>query len=106
MNAREAIDLLPRRVFFDPLERRLVRISPSGEWIAFQAPINGIFNLWVARTDEPDTARPITTFNDRSMGLIVAWAFDNRHVLISRDGYGNENFCILSIDSIRLRRCL
>ncbi|WP_267549422.1 S9 family peptidase [Rhizobium rhizogenes] len=91
-------DLLPRRAFFDPLERRLVRISPNGEWLAFQAPIDGIFNLWLAPIDDLDAARPITMFSDRSIGPVVAWAFDNGHVLISRDEYGDENFCILSVD--------
>ncbi len=97
MSAKQT-DLLPRRAFFDPLERRLVRISPDGEWIAFRAPIDGVFNLWLARIDDPDAARPITTFSDRSIGPDVAWAFDNRHVLISRDEYGDENFCILNVD--------
>jgi len=99
MNAKQTADLIPRRVLFDPLERRLVRISPNGKWIAFQAPIDGIFNLWIASIDDPDTAHPITTYKDRSIGPFVAWAFDNHHVLTLRDEYGDENFCILSIDA-------
>lgn len=98
MKETKTSDLIPRRFFFDPLKRRLPRVSPNGEWIVFQAPIDGVFNLWLARFNNPLEAHPVTMYGDRSLGLTVAWAFDNRHVLVSRDEDGDENFCIFSVD--------
>lgn len=90
--------LLPRRLLFDPPEKRLVRISPDGQWIAFQAPIDGVLNLWIAPADEPATARPLTNYVDRGIGPALQWAHDNRHVLIFRDNSGDENWRAMSID--------
>ncbi|MBB2970649.1 S9 family peptidase [Mesorhizobium sp. RMAD-H1] len=90
--------LLPRRLFFDPSEKQLVRISPDGRWIAFQAPIDGILNLWLAPVEEPEKARPLTHVSDRNIGPAVVWAYDNRHILIIRDKAGDENWCVWSID--------
>lgn len=90
--------LLPRRLFFDPSEKQLVRISPDGRWIAFQAPIDDILNLWLAPVEEPEKARPLTHVSDRNIGPAVVWAYDNRHILIIRDKAGDENWCVWSID--------
>lgn len=97
MKLRERVDLIPRQTFFDPAERRRVIISPCGHWIAFQSPINGVFNLWLASTEDPQTARPLTTFSDRHLCLTLTWAFDGHHILFSRDKMGDENFCIMSV---------
>jgi len=90
--------LLPRRLFFDPPEKLLVRISPDGRWIAYQAPIDGVLNLWLAPTDEPQRARPLTAYTDRKIGPALVWVHDNRHVLIFRDNAGDENWRVWSID--------
>jgi dipeptidyl aminopeptidase/acylaminoacyl peptidase len=90
--------LVPRRLFFDPPEKQLVRISPNGEWIAFHAPVGGVLNLWVAPIDKPDSPRALTCFTDRRIGPALVWAHDNRHVLIFRDNAGDENWRIWSVD--------
>ncbi|KXF77885.1 hypothetical protein ATN84_25045 [Paramesorhizobium deserti] len=40
----------------------MVRISPDGQWIAFQAPIDGVLNLWIAPAEESERARPLTNY--------------------------------------------
>ncbi|KZK97501.1 MULTISPECIES: S9 family peptidase [unclassified Pseudovibrio] len=97
MQLKERTRLIPRKTFFDPIERRLVKISPCGQWIAFHAPINGVHNLWLACIEDPQTARPLTSFTDRHLGLTLEWAFDGHHILFSRDQSGDENFCIMSV---------
>ncbi len=58
MQLKEGVSLILRKTFFAPAECRLVRISPCGDWIAFQAPINGIFNLRLASSEDPQSATP------------------------------------------------
>lgn len=90
--------LVPRRLFFDPPEKQLVRISPNGEWIAFHAPVGDVLNLWVAPIDKLDSSRALTCFTDRKIGPALVWAHNNRHVLIFRDNAGDENWRIWSVD--------
>jgi dipeptidyl aminopeptidase/acylaminoacyl peptidase len=98
MTGHVQCELLPRRLFFDPLEKQVVRISPDGRWIAFQAPIHGVLNLWLAPTHEPERARPLTNYTDRNIGPWLVWAHDNLHVLIFRDKAGDENWRVWSIN--------
>ncbi|PYE86414.1 alpha/beta hydrolase family protein [Phyllobacterium leguminum] len=98
MNRYAQGTLVPRRLFFDPPEKQLVRISPDGRRIAFQAPINGVLNLWLAPVDDPENARPLTNYRERNIGPALVWAYDNRHILIIRDNAGDENWCIWSVD--------
>ena len=97
MELMEEVCLIPRRTFFDPFERLLVRISPCGQWIAFKAPINGVLNLWLMGSEDPKSARPLTSFSDRHIGLTLRWSPDSSRILISRDQIGDENFHILSV---------
>lgn len=90
--------LVPRRLFFDPPEKQLVRISPNGEWISFHAPVGDVLNLWVAPIDKLDSSRALTCFTDRKIGPALVWAHNNRHVLIFRDNAGDENWRIWSVD--------
>ncbi|WP_310622059.1 S9 family peptidase [Flexibacterium corallicola] len=95
---KEKIDLIPRKALFDPVERRIAKISPCGEWIAFQAALDGVINLWLLRTDNLDSARPLTRFTDKHIGLTVEWSFDSRRILITHDSVGDETFSVLSVD--------
>ncbi|KZK77110.1 Prolyl tripeptidyl peptidase precursor [Pseudovibrio sp. Ad46] len=97
MQLKERTRLISRKAFFDPVERALVAISPCGHWIAFLAPVNGVYNLWLASTEDPQSARPLTNFEDRHIGFTIHWTYDSRHILISRDKVGDETFCILSV---------
>ncbi|MEO1016797.1 MAG: S9 family peptidase [Pseudomonadota bacterium] len=87
-------ELLSRRLLFDAPEKQLVRISPDGQWIAFQAPIDGVLNLWLAPVGTPESAQPLTNYSGRRIGPAVIWVHDNRHILIIRDKEGDENWCI------------
>lgn len=91
-------ELVPRRLFFDPPEKVLVRISPDGQWIAYQAPIDGVLNVWLAPAEEPERARPLTIYTDRKIGPGLVWAHNNRHILFFRDRAGDENWRVWSID--------
>lgn len=97
MQVKEQVRLIPRKTFFDPVERCLVRISPCGHWIAFLAPINGVYNLWLASTEDPQSARPLTNFQDRHIGFMVHWTYNSRHILIKQDKVGDETFCIMCV---------
>ena len=90
--------LLPRRVIFADPEKRLVRLSPDGKWIAFQAPLAGVLNIWVAPIDAPDEARPVTAVKDRNLGPMLMWMHDGQYILFSRDQAGDENWCIWRVD--------
>ena len=90
--------LLPRRVIFADPEKRLVRLSPDGKWIAFQAPLAGILNIWVAPIDALDEARPVTVVKDRNLGPMLMWMHDGHHILFCRDQAGDENWCIWRVD--------
>lgn len=91
-------ELLPRRLFFDPPDKQLVRISLDGRWIAYQGPIDGVLNLWLAPANEPEKARPLTNYTDRKIGPELVWAHDNCHILIFRDEVGDENWRVWSIN--------
>jgi hypothetical protein len=46
----ETPGLLRRRLIFADPERSVVRISHDGTRIAFRAPVDGVLNLWIARS--------------------------------------------------------
>jgi dipeptidyl aminopeptidase/acylaminoacyl peptidase len=85
-------ELLPRRLIFANIERSVVRLSPSGEWLAFRAPVNGVLNLWIAPLADVDKARPVTNVTDRNIGAWIGWTHDSRHVVYFRDQDGDENW--------------
>lgn len=86
----EAIPLVPRRLLFADPERSSGMVSPDGKWLAWLAPDEGVMNVWVARSDQPESARAIT--RDRGRGIRnFAFAFDGEHLLYLRDAGGDEN---------------
>lgn len=86
-----------RRLFSDP-ERRVVRISPDGTHVAFQAPLDGILNIWIAPLDDVGNARPVTDVRDRNIAAWHLWTHDNRYVVYARDQAGDENWQIWRVD--------
>ena len=71
------IPLIPRNVLFGNPQRTGARLSPDGKWLSFQAPVDGVMNVWVAPVDDLSKAfavtkekvRPVPTHN---------WAYDNQ----------------------------
>ncbi|QUS54964.1 S9 family peptidase [Pseudovibrio brasiliensis] len=47
--------------------------------------------------EDRKSARPLTSFSDRHIGLTLHWSSDSTRILISRDKLGDENYHILSV---------
>ena len=91
-------ELISRRRLFSNPERRLVRISPDGTRIAFQAPLDGVLNVWIAPLDNVDEARPVTAVTDRNIAGWHLWTHDNSYIIYARDQAGDENWQIWRVD--------
>src|SRR4051812_23381226 len=52
--------LIPRDVLFGNPRRAQARLSHDGKWISFQAPVNGVLNIWVAPARELSKAKAVT----------------------------------------------
>jgi dipeptidyl aminopeptidase/acylaminoacyl peptidase len=85
------VPLIPREVLFGNPQRAGARVSPDGKWISFQAPVNGVMNVWVAPADDLDKAYAVTEEKVRPVPT-HSWAYDNKHILYIQDKNGDENF--------------
>lgn len=88
-----SIPLIPRKVLFGNPERTHVHLSPDGSKIAFLAPFEGVLNIWVAPSENPNEAKPITFDKNRGI-LMFYWAYTNEHIIYIQDRNGDENFHI------------
>jgi dipeptidyl aminopeptidase/acylaminoacyl peptidase len=89
--------LLPRELLFGNPERVNGQVSPDGRWLGYIAPRDGVLNVYVAPSDDPDAARPVT--NDRLRGIRgYSFAFTGNHVLYGQDVGGDENFQVFAVD--------
>lgn len=86
-----AAPLIPREVLFGNPKRAQARLSPDGKWISFQAPVDGVLNIWGAPADDLSKARAITEERKRPIPT-HSWAYDNEHILYINDKNGDENF--------------
>ena len=91
------VPIVPRETLFSDPERSLVRISPDGGFLAYIAPVDGVRNVWVAPTDDPDEAEPVTFVDDRDIAD-YSWAATGEHIIYSRDEDGDENFRLYSVE--------
>ncbi len=88
--AADETALIPRQMLFADPERAAGRVSPDGRWLAWIAPDEGVMNVWIAPSAQPDQGRPLT--RDRGRGIRnFAFAFDGQHLLYLRDEGGDEN---------------
>ncbi|MFP4644766.1 MAG: S9 family peptidase, partial [Spirochaetales bacterium] len=94
---REEVPIIPRETLFSDAERSRVRMSPDGEFLAYIAPVDGVRNVWVAPTDDPDEAEPVTFVDDRDIAD-YSWAATGEHIIYSRDNGGDENFRLYSVE--------
>ena len=101
LNFTGALDLIPRKTLFGNPERATARLSPQGTHLAYLAPIEGVMNVWVLRTNESGTvkefpASPIT--HDRTTGIRqFFWSHTNRHILYLQDDNGDEDYHLYSV---------
>ncbi len=90
--------LIERELFFSDPEISGAQLSPNGDFIAFQKPLNGIVNVWVKGIDEPmEAARPVTA-DAESPIMFYFWSADGRYILYGQDTGGNENFRLYAVE--------
>lgn len=105
VNASEVADyhaalppLIQRELFFGDPEITGAQLSPDGQFLAFQKPLDGVINVWVKGIDEPmEAARPVTA-DAESPIIIYFWSADGRYILYAQDKGGNEDFHIYAVD--------
>jgi dipeptidyl aminopeptidase/acylaminoacyl peptidase len=90
-NVVDEAPLIPREVLFGNPKRAQARISPDGKWLSFQAPVEGVLNVWVGPADDMSKAKAVTQEQDRPIPTHL-WAYDNKHILYIQDKKGDENF--------------
>ncbi|HQB43220.1 MAG TPA: S9 family peptidase, partial [Polyangiaceae bacterium] len=94
---RQDTSLIPRKVLFGDPDRARVRLSHDGKWLSFLAPKDGVLNLWVAPALDHRNARPLTSETERSITR-YQWAYDNKHIVFSKDKGGDENWYLIALD--------
>jgi dipeptidyl aminopeptidase/acylaminoacyl peptidase len=90
--------IIDREIFFGDPELAGAQISPSGKYITFLKPYNGVRNIWVKeRNQKFEEARPLTADTKRPIGNYF-WSNDSKYVLYVQDQGGNENYRIYAVD--------
>ncbi|MGB5335840.1 MAG: S9 family peptidase [Woeseiaceae bacterium] len=93
----EAAAIIPREAIFGNPERSIARISPDGRHVSWLAPKDGVMNIWVAPSGDPDNARVVT--DDKYRGISTYfWAPNSKFVYFVQDDGGDENFHVYSSD--------
>jgi dipeptidyl aminopeptidase/acylaminoacyl peptidase len=89
-------DLIPRAVLFGNPEHVGVLVSPDGKWISWQAPHDGVLNVWVAPANDLAKARPVTASKKQPIWF-AEWSFDGKHLVYLQDDDGDENFHVFRL---------
>jgi dipeptidyl aminopeptidase/acylaminoacyl peptidase len=89
--ALDDIPLIPRDVLFGNPQKAQARLSHDGKWISFQAPVDGVMNIWVGPADDLSKAQAVTKEKVRPVPA-HSWAYDNKHILYVQDKNGDENY--------------
>jgi hypothetical protein len=89
--------LLSRELLFGNPERARGQISPDGHWLGYIAPRDGVLNVYIAPSETPDAAKPVT--NDRVRGIRdFRFPYTGQHVMYAQDVGGDENYQTFVID--------
>ncbi len=94
--ARDAA-LAPRTAFFGNPVKAAGQLSPDGRWLSWEAPKDGVMNVWVAPLGAPDAARAMTAETKRPVAGYF-WSQDSSTILYATDNGGDENFQIYATD--------
>jgi dipeptidyl aminopeptidase/acylaminoacyl peptidase len=90
------IELIPRSSIFGNPTKSQGLISPDGKWLSWIAPRDGVLNVWVAPTDDPSKARPLTEEKIRPIRQHF-WAKNSKMILFVNDRGGDENFLLYGV---------
>ncbi len=89
---------IPRKTKFGNTDPAGAQISPDGKRISFQAPLEGVLNLWVAPADNLEAAKALT--KDKGRGIqTYFWAYNGRHLIYLQDKDGEENDHVYRVDA-------
>jgi dipeptidyl aminopeptidase/acylaminoacyl peptidase len=91
------VPLIPRTLLFGAPVKAHPRISPDGQYLAWLSPVDGVLNVWVARSDALESAWVVTHETQRGIGQF-AWTYADSHLIYLRDVGGNEDFHIHTVD--------
>ncbi|MCC8405804.1 S9 family peptidase [Paraburkholderia sp. MMS20-SJTN17] len=93
-----ATPLIPRSHLFGSPSKVFPRISQDGQYLAWLAPVDGVLNIWVAPSDTPERAFPVTHDTRRGV-LSFSWTYAGHYLVYPRDADGNEEFHIYAVDA-------
>ncbi len=93
-------NIIPRRVLFGSTKVSNVKISPDGKFISYISPIenlDGISNVVITQTH--DRLKELILTNEQEDNVQHhTWAFDNEHILYTKDVSGDEKYHLYSIN--------
>lgn len=102
MNCNTEVPLIPLKVLFGNPVRSSVCLSPSGTYVSYCAPYNGVMNIFIRRKDGMRNfteERVLTRFGlQKDAVRSYFWSYDEKKIFFSRDNDGDENTQIFSID--------
>jgi dipeptidyl aminopeptidase/acylaminoacyl peptidase len=94
---RADASLLPRHALFANPDRAMPLLSHDGKRLAYLSNVDGVLNVWVAKTNDVASAKPVT--HDVKRGIrIYKWAHTNEHILYLQDKDGDENWHLHAVD--------
>lgn len=89
--------LIPRKLLFGNPQRTGAQLSPDGRYVSWLAPRDGVLNIWVASSDNPNAAKPVTAETKRPLRT-YAWAADSKSILYQQDDGGTENWRVHAVN--------
>ena len=94
-------DMIPLKVLLAPESYMAPKISPDGTKISYIAPLNGVFNFFIAPVNDIYSAKPLTVktgrgikVTDVSGNIMYHWSADSKYIIFPQDYEGDENWDI------------
>ena len=91
--------LIPRKLLLGNPTRLSPRLSPDGCNLAWQAPVDGVMNIWVSPSDALSQAQPVTQMSGRPI-VWHDWSADGRWIMFAQDENGDENYNLYVTDPL------
>mgnify|MGYP005987822085 CR=1 FL=1 len=80
--------LIPRSDLFGYQKYSALKLSPDGKQVVYKKLFNGVLNLWVGPANNPENAKPVTSFMRAPKRF--SWSVDGKFLLILEDRIGKE----------------